>query len=77
MTGTATLRSRWLPAEPVVWLVIGMAQFFRGRSLHDPVGKLDRARPSSSPTVAPSSVARARAVWRDGTRVRRKYLGRE
>ena len=33
-TGTATVRSRRLPAEQVVWLVIGMA-LFRNRSIHD------------------------------------------
>jgi len=59
-TGTATVRSRRLPAEQVVWLVIGMA-LFRNRSIHDVVSKLDLALPSSSPTVAPSSVAQARA----------------
>ena len=59
-TGTATVRSRRLPAEQVVWLVIGMA-LVRNRSIHDVVGKLDLALPSSSPTVASSSVAQARA----------------
>jgi len=59
-TGTATVRSRRLPAEQVVWLVIGMA-LFRNRSIHDVVSKLDLALPSISPTVAPSSVAQARA----------------
>jgi hypothetical protein len=61
-TGTATLRSRRLPAEQVVWLVIGMA-LFRSRSIHDVVSKLDLALPAAgcSVTVAPSSVAEARA----------------
>ena len=53
-TGTATLRSRRLPAEQA----IGMA-LFRNRSIHDVVSKLDLALPSISPTVAPSSVAQA------------------
>jgi transposase IS4-like protein/DDE family transposase len=59
-TGTATLRNRRLPAEQVVWLVIGMA-LFRNRSIHDVVGKLDLALPGISLTVAPSSVVQARA----------------
>jgi hypothetical protein len=58
-TGTATLRTRRLPAEQVVWLVIGMA-LFRNRSIHDVVTKLDLALPGISLTVAPSSVAEAR-----------------
>ena len=58
-TGTATVRSRRLPAEQVVWLVIGMA-LFRNRWIHDVVGKLDLALPGISPAVAPSSVAQVR-----------------
>ena len=59
-TGTATLRTRRLPAEQVVWLVIGMA-LFRNRSIHDIVTKLDLALPGISLTVAPSTVVEARA----------------
>lgn len=59
-TGTATLRQRRLPAEQVVWLVIGMA-LFRNRSIHDVVSKLDLALPGPSLTVVPSTVAEARA----------------
>lgn len=59
-TGTATVRSRRLPAEQVVWLVIGMA-LFRNRSIQDIVNKLDLALPASSLTVASSSVVEARA----------------
>jgi hypothetical protein len=59
-TGTATLRRRRLPAEQVVWLVIGMA-LFRNRSIHDVVTKLDLVLPGDSPTVVPSAVADARA----------------
>lgn len=59
-TGTASLRRRRLPAEQVVWLVIGMA-LMRDRSIHDVVSKLDLALPGSSPTVVPSVVAEARA----------------
>jgi hypothetical protein len=59
-TGTATLRARRLPAEQVVWLVIGMA-LFRNRSIHEVVSKLDLALPGISLTVAPSTVVEARA----------------
>jgi hypothetical protein len=59
-TGTATMRTRRLPAEQVVWLVIGMA-LFRNRSIHDVVSKLDLALPGSSVSVAPSTVVEARA----------------
>jgi hypothetical protein len=59
-TGTATLRTRRLPAEQVVWLVIAMA-LFRNRSIHDVVTKLDLALPGISLTVAPSTVVEARA----------------
>jgi hypothetical protein len=59
-TGTASLRTRRLPAEQVVWLVIGMA-LFRNRSIHEVVSKLDLALPGASLTVAPSTVVEARA----------------
>jgi hypothetical protein len=59
-TGTASLRKRRLPAEQVVWLVIGMA-LMRDRSIHEVVSKLDLALPGPSLTVVPSSVAEARA----------------
>ena len=59
-TGTASIRTRRLPAQQVVWLVIGMA-LFRDRSIHDIVTKLDLALPGPSPSVAPSTVADARA----------------
>lgn len=61
-TGTATLRRRRLPAEQVVWLVIGMA-LVRDRSIADVVRQLDLAMPSADgmATVASSSVAQARA----------------
>ena len=59
-TGTATVRKRRLPAEQVVWLVIGMAMF-RKWPIHDLVGKLSLVLPGPKPTVAPSAVSEARA----------------
>jgi hypothetical protein len=59
-TGTATVRKRRLPAEQVVWLVIGMAMF-RKWPIHDLVGKLSLVLPGPNPTVVPSAVAEARA----------------
>ncbi|HVU78405.1 MAG TPA: IS4 family transposase, partial [Gaiellaceae bacterium] len=61
-TGTATLRRRRLPAEQVVWLVIGMA-LVRNRPIKDVVAHLDLALPSArgERTVAPSAVTQARA----------------
>jgi hypothetical protein len=58
-TGTATVRKRRLPAEQVVWLVIGMAMF-RKWPIHDLVGKLSLVLPGPKATVAPSAVAEAR-----------------
>lgn len=58
-TGTATVRRRRLPAEEVVWVVLGMA-LFRDRPLEDVVSKLDLALPGAG-TVARSSVSQARA----------------
>ena len=46
-TGTATLRRRRLPAEQVVWLVIGMA-LMRNESIDRVVDFLDLALPSTS-----------------------------
>jgi hypothetical protein len=61
-TGTATLRKRRLPAERVVWLVIGMA-LLRDRPIAEVVRQLDLAMPSGDGrrTVASSSVSQARA----------------
>jgi len=60
-TGTATLRRRRLPAEQVVWLVLGMA-LMRDRPMDDVVAKLDLALPGTGTgkTVASSTVAQAR-----------------
>jgi transposase IS4-like protein/DDE family transposase len=59
-TGTATVRNRRLPAEQIIWLVIGMA-LFRNRSIQEVVNKLDLALPDVSLTVARSSIVEARA----------------
>lgn len=60
-TGTATVRRRRLPAEQVVWLVIGMA-LYRDRSIVEVAASLDLALPGSrGPTAAPSAISRARS----------------
>jgi hypothetical protein len=60
-TGTATIRRRRLPAEQVVWLVLGMG-LYRDRSIVEIVDKLDLALPGSAGSpVAPSAVPQARA----------------
>ncbi len=59
-TGTATVRRRRLPAEQVVWLVLGMA-LFKDRSITELVNKLDLALAGRKVTVAPSAVTQARA----------------
>jgi hypothetical protein len=58
-TGVATTRRRRLPAEQVVWVVLGMAMF-RDRSIEDVVSKLDLALPGAG-TAARSSITQARA----------------
>jgi len=61
-TGTATLRRRRLPADRVVWLVLGMA-LLRDRPIVEVVRHLDLALPApgGTRTVAPSAVVKARA----------------
>lgn len=59
-TGVATLRRRRLPAEQVIWLVLGMA-LMRDRSIEEVVSKLDLALPSVEGTVARSAPSKARA----------------
>lgn len=59
-TGTATIRRRRLPAEQVVWLVIGMG-IFRDLPLHELVTTLNLALPGTRGVrVAPSAVVQAR-----------------
>lgn len=60
VTGTATIRRRRLPAEQVVWLVIGMAMFAM-RSMRDLVASLDLAMPGKKSEVAPSAITQARS----------------
>ena len=60
-TGSASLRRRRLPAEQVVWLVLGMA-LMRDRPIGEVVRQLELALPDkSSRSVAPSSIPAARA----------------
>src|SRR3982751_4855311 len=60
-TGTATLRRRRLPAEQVIWLVLGMA-LYRDRSVVEVAAALDLALPGArGPSAAPSAVSQARA----------------
>lgn len=60
-TGTATIRRRRLPAQQVVWLVIGMAMF-RDCPISEVVTTLGLAEPSQQgAAVVPSAVAQARA----------------
>lgn len=60
-TGSATLRRRRLPAEQVIWLVLGMA-LYRHRPIDELVSRLDLALPGSGrASMAKSAVAQARA----------------
>jgi len=58
-TGTATVRRRRLPADQVIWVVLGMGMF-RDRPIEDVVSKLDLALPAAGSTIARSSVSQAR-----------------
>ena len=61
MTGTATVRRRRLPAEQVIWLVLGMA-LYRELTIPEVVAKLGLALPGERGlTVAPSALPQARA----------------
>jgi hypothetical protein len=60
-TGTSTVRRRRLPAEQVVWLVIGMA-LMRNDSIERVVAMLDLALPTANgQTPAKSSLTQARS----------------
>jgi hypothetical protein len=67
-TGTATLRKRRLPAEQVVWLVIGMAMY-RDRPIYELVDRRNGA-PSGS-----GRVGKADAVTRRHRRLRESSAG--
>src|SRR5690349_8200126 len=59
-TGAATVRRRRLPAEQVVWLVLGMG-IYRNKPITEIVAELDLALPGRrGPRAASSSVAQAR-----------------
>jgi Insertion element 4 transposase N-terminal len=60
LSGTASLRRRRLPAEQVIWLVIGMA-LMRNRSIAEVVKKLDLSLPHKKKLVpARSSIMEAK-----------------
>ena len=64
-TGTATIRRRRLPAEQVIWLVLGMA-LYRGMSITEIVDRLNLALPSKSgKSAARSASTQARARMGD------------
>jgi len=59
-TGTATLRKRRLPAEQVLWLVLGMAMM-RNRPIDEVASKLDLVLPDrADKPLAKSSIVAAR-----------------
>lgn len=59
-SGTVTLRRRRLPAEQVIWLVIGMG-LIRNLSIEEVVDKLELALPDKKGTlVAKSAISKAR-----------------
>lgn len=59
-TGTATIRRRRLPAEQVIWLVLGMG-IYRNKPITEIVAELDLALPGRrGPRTASSSVSQAR-----------------
>lgn len=62
-TGKASIRRRKLPADSVMWLVVGMA-LFRDRSIANVVDHLDLVAPGVE-SLAPSAIpaARARLSW--------------
>ena len=60
-TGTATIRRRRLPAEQVIWLVLGMA-IYRQRPIDGLVSHLDLALDGlGTPSMAKSAISQARA----------------
>jgi hypothetical protein len=60
LAGTATVRRRRLPAEQVIWLVIGMA-LYRNLPIQEIVDQLGLALPDERQTlVAKSAITQAR-----------------
>ena len=59
LTGAATVRRRRLPAEQVIWLVLGMA-LMRDLPMDQVVAKLDLALPGSGTRLAKSAIPPAR-----------------
>jgi hypothetical protein len=59
-TGTATLRRRRLPADQVLWLILGMA-LMRDRPIVEVASRLGLALPGKrGPTASPAAVSQAR-----------------
>lgn len=60
-TGTASLRKRRMPAEQVIWLMLGIA-LFRNRSIVHVADSLDLAlpEPEGAPFVSSSAISQAR-----------------
>jgi hypothetical protein len=89
-TGTATVRRRRLPADQVVWLVLGMG-LLRDDAIERVVDSLDLALPGGSGLVAKSAIAQARrrlgdepmanlfvttaAAWADKSADRHRWRG--
>lgn len=89
-TGTATVRRRRLPAEQVVWIVLGMA-LLRDDAIERVVDSLDLALPGSRGLVVRSAIAQARqrlgdepmaylfattaAAWADKSADRHRWRG--
>jgi len=71
-TGTATVRRRKLPAEYVVWLVIGMA-LLRDRSIREVVRHLELVLPGPA-AAARSVAARSRGPGRGSARAARRAV---
>lgn len=89
-TGTATVRRRRLPADQVVWMVLGMA-LLRDDAIERVVDSLDLALPGREGLVAKSAIAQARqrlgdepmaylfaataAAWADKSADRHRWRG--
>ena len=89
-TGTATIRRRRLPAEQVVWMVLGMA-LLRDDAIERVVDSLDLAVPGRHGLLAKSAIAQARqrlgdepmaylfaataAAWADKSADRHRWRG--